>query len=143
MEILENIKNSEKNIFEKIRDEEARCELVYKDKYVTAFNDIQPDTPIHMLIIANKKINSLNDITEEDCDYLSIMLLIAKKIAKDLGIDETGYRLITNCGKDGGQEIDYLHFHLVGGVPLGKMISLPKPYKKILREIMDNRETKL
>ena len=71
------------------------------------------------------------------------MLLIAKKIAKDLGIDETGYRLITNCGKDGGQEIDYLHFHLVGGVPLGKMISLPKPSKKILREIMDNRETKL
>ena len=85
----------------------------------------------------------MNDITEEDCDYLSIMLLIAKKIAKDLGIDETGYRLITNCGKDGGQEIDYLHFHLVGGVPLGKMISLPKPSKKILREIMDNRETKL
>lgn len=143
METLENIKNSEKNIFEKIRDEEAPCELVYKDKYVTAFNDIQPDAPVHILIIPNKKINSLNDITEDDCDYLSIMLLIAKKIAKDLGIDETGYRLITNCGKDGGQEIDYLHFHLVGGVPLGKMISLPKPSKKILREIMDNRETKL
>tara|TARA_B000000475_G_C15980603_1_gene440806 strand:+ start:972 stop:1376 length:405 start_codon:yes stop_codon:yes gene_type:complete len=130
----------EKNIFEKIRDNEAPCELVYKDQYVTAFNDIQPDAPTHILIIPNKKIASLNDIEEEDREYLSIIMLIAKKIAKDLGIHETGYRLITNCGKDGGQEIDYLHFHLVGGVPLGKMISLPKSSKKLIKEMESNAE---
>jgi len=106
----------ERNIFEKIRDDESPCELVYKDKYVTAFNDIHPDAPAHILIIPNKKI------------------------AKELELDKTGYRLITNCGKDGGQEVDYLHFHLVGGVPLGKMISLPKSSKKILKEIESNAE---
>ena len=130
----------EKNIFEKIRDDESPCELVYKDKYVTAFNDIHPDAPAHILIIPNKKIASLNDILEEDSDYLSNILLVAKKIAKELELDKTGYRLITNCGKDGGQEVDYLHFHLVGGVPLGKMISLPKSSKKILKEIESNAE---
>jgi len=130
----------EKNIFEKIRDNESPCELVYKDTYVTAFNDIHPDAPAHILIIPNKKIASLNDILEEDSDYLSNILLVAKKIAKELELDKTGYRLITNCGKDGGQEVDYLHFHLVGGVPLGKMISLPKSSKKILKEIESNAE---
>ena len=123
----------EKNIFEQIRDDEAPCELVYKDEYVTAFNDIQPDAPTHILIIPNKKISSLNGIEEEDHQYLSRIILTAKKIARERGIDETGYRLITNCGKNGGQEIDYLHFHLVGGVPLGKMISLPKSSKKLLK----------
>ena len=76
----------EKNIFEKIRDNESPCELVYKDTYVTAFNDIHPDAPAHILIIPNKKIASLNDILEEDSDYLSNILLVAKKIAKELGI---------------------------------------------------------
>ena len=128
----------EKNIFEKIRDKEAPANIVYQDEYITAFEDIYPDAPIHILIIPNKKIVSLNDINEEDTIYLSKILLTAKNLAKQFNIDESGYRLITNCNKDGGQEIDYLHFHLVGGVRLGKMISLPKDSKKIFKKNNNN-----
>tara|TARA_B100001769_G_C21789072_1_gene430244 strand:- start:224 stop:598 length:375 start_codon:yes stop_codon:yes gene_type:complete len=119
----------ERNIFEKIRDGQAEADIVYKDDYVTAFHDINPDAPVHILIIPNRKINSMNEISDEDNVYLALILLTAKKIAQQLNIADTGYRLITNCGKDGGQEIDYLHFHLVGGTRLGKMISLPKKRK--------------
>ena len=128
----------EKNIFEKIRDGEADADYIYKDEYVTAFKDIYPSAPIHVLIIPNKRINSLNDINEEDSVYLSKILLCAKNIAKELNINESGYRLITNCNKDGGQEIDYLHFHLVGGLPLGRMIGLSKESKKIFNNIKNN-----
>ena len=124
-----------KNIFEKIRDGEEKADIVYKDDYITAFNDIDPNAPVHILIIPNKKIESLNDIQEEDSNYLSNILLGAKKIAKQLNIDQTGYRLITNCGSDGGQEVQYLHFHLVGGLKLGKMISLSKSEKKKFNEL--------
>lgn len=124
-----------KNIFEKIRDGEEKADIVYKDDYITAFNDIDPNAPVHILIIPNKKIESLNDIQEEDSNYLSNILLGAKKIAKQFNIDQTGYRLITNCGSDGGQEVQYLHFHLVGGLKLGKMISLSKSEKKKFNEL--------
>ena len=123
-----------KNIFEKIRDGEAEADIVYKDDYITAFKDIDPNAPIHILIIPNKKIDSLNEIEDEDNIYLSNILLGAKKIAKQFNIDKTGYRLITNCGSDGGQEVNYLHFHLVGGLKLGKMISLSKSEKKKFNE---------
>jgi len=125
----------EKNIFEKIRDGEEKAEIVYKDEYITAFNDIDPNAPIHILIIPNKSIVSLNEIQEEDSIYLSNILLGANKIAKQMKIDESGYRLITNCGSDGGQEVPYLHFHLVGGLKLGKMISLSKSEKKRFNEL--------
>lgn len=125
----------EKNIFEKIRDGEEKAEIVYKDEYITAFNDIDPNAPVHILIIPNKSILSLNEIQEEDSIYLSNILLGANKIAKQMKIDESGYRLITNCGSDGGQEVPYLHFHLVGGLKLGKMISLSKSEKKRFNEL--------
>ena len=123
------------NIFEKIRDGKEKADIVYKDDYITAFKDIDPNAPVHILIIPNKKIESLNDIQEEDSSYLSNILLGAKKIAKQFNIDQTGYRLITNCGSDGGQEVQYLHFHLVGGLKLGKMISLSKSEKKKFSEL--------
>ena len=125
----------EENIFEKIRDGKEKADIVYKDDYITAFKDIDPNAPVHILIIPNKKIESLNEIQEEDSNYLSNILLGAKKIAKQFNIDQTGYRLITNCGSDGGQEIQYLHFHLVGGLKLGKMISLSKSEKKKFNEL--------
>ena len=128
-----------KNIFEKIRDGEEKADIVYKDDYITAFKDIDPNAPVHILIIPNKKIESLNDIQEEDNNYLSNILLGAKNIAKQFNIDQTGYRLITNCGSDGGQEIQYLHFHLVGGLKLGKMISLSKSEKKKFNELKNNQ----
>ena len=120
----------ERNIFEKIRDGEAEANIVYKDDYVTAFHDINPDAPVHILIIPNRKINSMNEINHEDNVYLALILLTAKKIAQQFDIANTSYKLITKCVKDGGQEIDYLHFHLVGGTRLGKMISLPKKKNK-------------
>ena len=128
----------EKNIFEQIRDGQASANIVYQDDHVTAFDDIDPCAPIHILIIPNKKISSLNEIEEQDSLYLSKIMLSAKEIAKQKGIDESGYRLITNCGSDGGQEIDYLHFHLVGGVKLGKMISLSKDSKKKFNEFKNH-----
>lgn len=129
----------DKNIFEKIRDEEESADIVYKDRYVTAFNDKFPDTPIHILIIPNKKINSMDDISEDDSIYLSKILLCANKIAKEMNISESGYRLITNCKKNGGQEIDYLHFHLVGGCKLGRMLSLPKESKKLMKSLKEEK----
>ena len=128
---------TEKNIFEKIRDGESPATIIYKDVYVTAFNDLYPDTPVHVLIIPNKLIKSMDDIEEQDSIYLSNILIVANKIAKKLNISETGYRLITNCKKDGGQEIDYLHFHLVGGCRLGKMLSLPKESKKFMKNLKE------
>ena len=129
-----------KNIFEKIRDEEAEADIVFKNEYVTAFKDIYPCTPVHILIIPNKMIKSLNDVEENDSIYLANILISAKKIAEKFKIDDSGYRLITNTGKDGGQEIPYLHFHLVGGVPLGRMIGLPKNSQKLFKEFINNNK---
>lgn len=126
----------DKNIFEKIRDGESPSEIVLKNEYVTAFKDIAPDAPVHILIIPNKMIKSLSDIQEEDSIYISQIFLAAKQIAEQFKINESGYRVITNCGKNGGQEVQYLHFHLVGGVPLGNMIKLPKSSKKIIKDII-------
>ena len=125
----------EKNIFEKIRDGELNSDIVFKNEYVTAFKDIYPTAPVHILIIPNKMIKSLAEVEEEDNMYLANIILTAKKLAEKFNIHETGYRLITNCGKDGGQEIPYLHFHLVGGVKLGRMIGLPKESQKIFKEM--------
>ena len=122
--------NSEKNIFEKIRDLEAQATIVFQDKWVTAFQDIEPDAPIHILIIPNKKIVSVAELEEHDSHYIAKIMIVARNLARRFGIAESGYRLITNYGENGGQEIPYLHFHLVGGVKLGKMISLPKASKK-------------
>ena len=123
----------DKNIFERIRDGESPAEIVLKNEYVTAFKDISPDAPVHILIIPNKMIKSLSDIQEEDSIYISHIFLAAKQIAEQFKINESGYRVITNCGKNGGQEVPYLHFHLVGGVPLGNMIKLPKSSKKLFK----------
>tara|TARA_B100002019_G_C21092553_1_gene509365 strand:+ start:96 stop:494 length:399 start_codon:yes stop_codon:yes gene_type:complete len=130
----------EKNIFEKIRDGESPAEIILKNEYITAFQDIYPSAPVHILIIPNKMIPSLSDIEDEDAIYLSQIFLAAKQIAQKFNIIETGYRVITNCGKNGGQEIPYLHFHLVGGLPLGSMISLPKSSKKLFKTSLEQKD---
>lgn len=129
-----NNNTMEKNIFEKIRDGESPAEIVFKNQYVTAFQDIKPNAPVHILLIPNKTITSLSELEDEDGIYISHIFIAAKQIAKEYNIHETGYRVITNCGKYGGQEVPYLHFHLVGSIPLGCMISLPKSSKKIFKE---------
>lgn len=135
--------DDEKNIFEKIRDQEVQSTIVFQDEFVTAFEDISPDAPVHILLIPNKKIISMAELEEEDSHYIAKIMIVASTLAKKLQIAETGYRIITNCGKNGGQEIPYLHFHLVGGLRLGKMISLPKDSKKEWKRLQNNTVEKV
>ena len=125
---------SEKNIFSKIRDGEAEASIVLKNEYVTAFKDIEPSTPHHIVIIPNKEIATVNDVQEEDALMMGHLFLAARDIAKNLEIDQSGYRLIMNCNKDGGQEVFYTHMHLVGGCPLGRILKLPKDSKQMMKK---------
>ena len=126
------------SLFENIRDRKEPANIIYQDEFITAFDDKYPSAPVHILIIPNKMIKSLDNLTDEDEIYMGKILIGASKLAKMKNIHESGYRLITNCNKDGGQEIDYLHFHLVGGIPLGRMIGLSKESKKLFQKIKLN-----
>ena len=125
------------NIFYKIVNKQEKANIVYENDYVCCFDDIYPETPIHILIVPKKYIQSLSTIEKEDEKYLSEILLASNIIAKMKNIDTSGFRLISNCNHDGGQEIDYLHFHLLGGCRIGRMISLPKESKKIMKELQN------
>ncbi|MFQ5398076.1 MAG: histidine triad nucleotide-binding protein [Anaerolineae bacterium] len=109
-------------IFAKIIRGEIPSDKVYQDVQVTAFRDINPAAPTHILIVPNKVIPTVNDLAEEDEQLIGHMFTVAKKLAAEEGIAESGYRLIVNCNKDGGQEVFHLHMHLVGGRPLGRML---------------------
>ncbi|MDC5707017.1 purine nucleoside phosphoramidase [Vibrio europaeus] len=113
---------SEETIFSKIIRKEIPADVVYQDDLVTAFRDINPRAPSHILIIPNKLIPTVNDIEEEDELVMGRMFTVARKLAKEEGIDEDGYRLIMNCNSHGGQEVYHIHMHLVGGRPLGPML---------------------
>ena len=126
------------SLFENIRDGKEPANIIYQDDFITAFDNKYPVAPVHILIIPNKMIKSLDNLTDDDEIYMGKILLGASKLAKIKNINESGYRLITNCNKDGGQEIDYLHFHLVGGIPLGRMIGLSKESKKLFQKIKLN-----
>ena len=128
----ENNSSIQKNIFSKIRDGEAEAKIVLKNDFVTAFEDIDPSAPNHIIIIPNKEIPTVNDIQDSDALMMGHLFLAARDIAKKLGIDNSGYRLIMNCNKDGGQEVFYCHLHLVGGCPLGRILKLPKDSKKMM-----------
>lgn len=110
-------------IFSKIIRHEIPADIVYQDEKVTAFRDIAPRAPVHILIIPNKFIPTINDVTLEDESTLGHMVTVAAKIAKQEHIAESGYRLIMNCNKDGGQEVFHIHMHLVGGKPLNGMLN--------------------
>ena len=109
-------------IFAKIVAGQAPADIVYQDEHVTAFRDIHPAAPTHVLIIPNKEIPTVNDIADEDVELMGRLFLAARNIAKSEGIAEDGYRLIVNCNRHGNQEVFHLHMHLVGGRPLGGMI---------------------
>ena len=94
------------------------CDKVYENEYVLAFRDIDPKAPTHILIIPKKHIKTLDEINENDQDLLGELLLTAKKIAKDEGIDTSGYRTVFNCNSDGGQTVFHIHMHLLGGRPM-------------------------
>lgn len=109
-------------LFTKIIQKEIPADIVYQDDHVTAFRDVNPQAPVHILIVPNREIPTVNDIEETDEVLIGKLFTAAKKIAADEGVAENGYRLLINCNRDGGQEVFHLHMHLFGGRPLGPMI---------------------
>lgn len=109
-------------IFSKIIQHEIIADIIYQDELVTAFRDASPCAPIHILIVPNILIPTLNDVADHHESLLGRMMILASKISKTEGISEDGYRLIINCNKHGRQEVYHLHLHLIGGCPLGPML---------------------
>lgn len=105
-------------IFEKIIAREIPAEIVYEDDQILAFRDIDPQAPIHILIIPRKVIATSNDVGTEDEELVGHMVTTAARIARQEGIADSGYRLVINCNKDGGQAVYHLHLHLLGGRPM-------------------------
>ena len=106
-----------KTIFKRILDKEIPANVVYEDDRCLAFRDINPQAPTHVLIIPKTEIASLADVQEADIALLGYLLFIASKLATMLSL-ESGYRAVINCGRDGGQSVDHLHVHLLGGRPM-------------------------
>lgn len=109
-------------VFCKIVNGEIPAKVVYEDDKVMAFHDINPQAPVHILVIPKEHIPTLNDINEEQKELIGHIFTVIKQIAKEMGIAKSGYRVLVNCNRDGGQEIYHLHFHLLGGAPLGPMV---------------------
>ena len=114
---------AKETIFSKIIRKEIPSEIVYQDETVTAFRDINAQAPTHILIIPNKIIPTVNEVTPEDEVVLGKLFTVAAKLAKKENIDKDGYRLIINCNEHAGQEVFHLHMHLLGGRALGPMLS--------------------
>ena len=121
----EAIRMTEDTIFGKIIQGEIPADIVYKDDLVTAFRDVNPQAPTHVLIVPNKAIPTAADVTPEDEQTLGRMFIAAAKLAEDEGVAADGYRLIVNCRENGGQEVLHLHMHLLGGRRLGPMLQRP------------------
>ncbi len=102
-------------IFCKIANKEIPSTIVYEDEDIIAFNDVNPEAPVHILVIPKKHISSLNAATAEDERLLGRVLLTIQQIAAEQGIAEAGYRVVNNCGEMGGQTVQHMHFHLLGG----------------------------
>lgn len=102
-------------IFCKIINGEIPSEKLYEDDKVLAFNDINPEAPVHFLVIPKKHIKNVNEITEENSAIISHVFEVIKKITQNLGISEDGYRVVTNIGQNGGQTVGHMHFHILGG----------------------------
>ena len=106
------------SIFEKILVGEISSEIIYEDDIVFAINDINPVARIHILVIPKKRIDTLNQMNDEDATLLGHMVLVAKNLAKEQKIDNTGYRILMNTNSDAGQTLYHIHLHLIGGEEL-------------------------
>ena len=102
-------------IFKKIIDKEIPADIVHEDEQCIAFRDIDPKAPTHIILIPKKEIPSMAEIDEIDKELIGHLYLVASKIAKDEGVSDSGYRLVVNTNKEGGQEVYHLHVHLLGG----------------------------
>jgi histidine triad (HIT) family protein len=102
-------------IFCKIKNKEIPSKIVFEDERIIAFNDANPQAPVHILLVPKEHFTSLNDIPEEKKDILSHLLIKARQIAQREGISKNGYRIVLNTERDSGQEVFHIHFHLLGG----------------------------
>ncbi len=109
-------------IFCKIVTKEIPSQIVYEDDGILAFKDINPVAPVHVLIIPKKHVLNINDITEQDVQLIGKIFVVIKKLATEMGVANTGFRIVANSGSNARQEVDHLHFHLIGGKELGNKI---------------------
>ncbi len=114
------------SVFTKIIDRKLPATIVYEDEDIIAFVPLRLQAPVHLLIVPKKEIQTINDITEKDIALLGKLFLVAKKLAKEKGIAETGYRLSMNINENAGQSVFHLHMHLLGGEKLGPMVTQKK-----------------
>lgn len=108
-----------KTIFQKIADREIPATLVFEDSQAIAFRDVNPQAPTHILVVPKKLLPRIALATHEDSGLLGHLLFTAKEVAKQLGLDKSGYRLVINNGPDGGESVPHLHVHLLGGRQMG------------------------
>jgi len=111
-------------VFSKIINREIPAKIVFEDDLCLAFHDIHPEAPVHVLLVPKKPLTSLAQAGSEDKDLLAHLLLKVTDVARQLGIEERGYRVVTNVGREGGQSVPHLHFHILGGRPMGGLLSL-------------------
>lgn len=105
---------SEKTLFERIIDRDIPANIIYEDDHCIVFRDINPQAPTHVLVVPRKPIPTLDDVTPHETELVGHLLQVARRIAADEGLTD-GYRLVINCGSDGGQSVDHLHLHVLGG----------------------------
>jgi len=105
---------SDKTIFKRIIDGEIPADIIYQDDHCLAFHDVAPQAPTHVLVIPRKEIASLAQLQNDDAPLAAHLLQVIRDLAAQLKLDE-GYRVVVNCGPAGGQSVDHLHFHLLGG----------------------------
>lgn len=105
---------SEKTIFQRIIDKEIPANIIYEDDRCLAFRDVAPQAPTHVLLIPKKPIASLAALADSDADLVAHVWLVIRDLADQLKLTD-GYRVVVNCGRDGGQSVDHLHFHVLGG----------------------------
>lgn len=104
-------------VFQKIIDREIPADIVYEDDRCLAFRDVSPQAPTHVLVIPKKAITSVDALADDDAELLGHMWLVIRNVARDLELGD-GYRVVVNCGPEGGQSVDHLHFHILGGRPM-------------------------
>ena len=109
---------SSKSVFELILSGEIESEIIYEDDDIFAINDINPVAKVHILVIPKKKIATINDLKDSDVNLVGKMIMVAKKLANEVGIDNTGYRLLFNTNEDAMQTVFHIHLHLYGGEKL-------------------------
>ena len=109
---------ADKTLFQRIADREIPADIVFEDDLCVAFRDVSPQAPTHVLVVPRKPVASINDLVDEDAELVGHIYIVIRQLAAKLGLTD-GYRVVVNCGRGAGQSVDHLHFHVLGGRPLG------------------------